>query len=492
MARAAARSEDAVSAGVDGVVAAAWAVYLASLAALALFGAHRVWLVALAWRARRRAPAVVEVPEALPVVTVQLPLFDEPAVAGRLLAAVAALDWPRDRLEIQILDDSRDQTTAICAQAAARMRADGLDVVHLRRAHRDGFKAGALEAGRAIARGSLLLVLDADFVPAPSLVRDTVGHFADPRVAMVQVRWEHLNRPASLLTEAQALLLDGHFAIEQPARAWTGRICNFNGTAGVWRAAAIDDAGGWHADTLTEDLDLSYRAALRGWRFVYLTRAAAPAELPATMSAFRSQQFRWAKGSVECARKLLPAAVRAPLPRRARVEAAFHLAHNLPYLATATMAVAGTIALAAGDGPRVAAPLHVATAIATALVLGAYAIASQRALGRRVLPALARLPALVALTVGISLGQARAVLEGALGVRSGFVRTPKDGAIGATRAVTHRRARWRDYYLEMIAALGASVAAVDAVAHGALPAALALALFASGWAWVAAATALGR
>jgi Glycosyltransferase like family 2 len=484
------------------LIDAAWAVYLGSLAVLAVFGAHRAWLVALAWRARGRAPAAAPLPAddaALPIVTVQLPLYDEPAVAARLLDAVAALDWPRERLEIQILDDSRDETSAICAAAAARMRARGLDVAHLRRAARDGFKAGALEAGRAAARGELLLVLDADFVPPPSLLRELAGHFADPAVAMVQARWEHLNRPASLLTETQALLLDGHFAIEQPGRAWSGRVCNFNGTAGLWRAAAIADAGGWHADTLTEDLDLSYRAALRGWRFVYLTRVAAPAELPATMSAFRSQQFRWAKGSVECARKLLPAAVRsrASLSRSARVEAAFHLAHNVPYLATATMALAGTIALAAGDGPRAAGALHAITAITTALVLGAYAIASQRALGRPVLPALARLPALVALTVGISLGQARAVLEGALGRRSEFVRTPKDGAVGATRVRARRagggrRARWRDCYLEVLAAMAAAAAAALAIGHGTWLAAAALATFAIGWSWVAASTALGR
>ncbi len=474
------------------IVGAAWGVYLASLAALAVFGAHRLWLVGLAWRRRGAHPARAALGDELPVITVQLPLYDEPAVAARLLGAVAALDWPSDRLEIQILDDSRDRLAAICAAAAARLRARGLDIVHLRREARTGFKAGALEAGRAVARGSFLLVLDADFVPAPSLLRETAGHFADPAVGMVQVRWEHLNRPRSLLTETQALLLDGHFAIEQPGRAWSGRVCNFNGTAGLWRAEAITAAGGWHADTLTEDLDLSYRAALRGWRFVYLTRVCAPAELPATMSAFRSQQFRWAKGSVECARKLLPSALRSPLPRAARIEAAFHLAHNLPYLATATMALAGTIALGAGHAPRAASLLHAITAALTALVLGSYAIASQRALGRRVLPALARLPALVALTVGISLGQARAVVEGALGRRSAFVRTPKDGTIGRARAGRRRRAPFRDFYLEMLAAAAAAAATSLAIVHGTFLAAAALATFAIGWAWVGAATALGR
>ena len=444
--------------------------YAGALAVLALFGAHRLWLTGLAWRRRRAEPAPAALPAVLPVITVQLPLYDELAVAARLIEAVGALDWPADRLEIQVLDDSRDGTREVVAAAVARLRARGLDAHHLRRAERAGFKAGALEAGRRVARGELLLVLDADFVPPPSLLRDVAGHFADPAVALVQVRWEHLNRGAGALTEAQAVLLDGHFAVEQAARAWSGRVFNFNGTAGVWRARAIADAGGWHADTLTEDLDLSYRAALRGWRFVYLRRVAAPAELPATMRAFKSQQFRWAKGSIECAKKLLPAAARSRLPWRARVEAALHLTQNLAYPAL-------LVALLAAASASTPAWLDTAGLAATALVLGAYGVVAARGAGHGVLRTLAYTPVLAALTAGIAANQTRAVLEGALGRRSAFVRTPKDGG-GARRYASPRGLLWL---------VEAAVAAHLALAGSAL-----LAVFAAGCAWVAVATALDR
>jgi len=472
-----------------------WTAYLAALAVLAVHGAHRLFLTITAWRRRGDEPVAPALPAELPVVTVQLPLYNEAAVAARLLDAVAALDWPADRLEVQVLDDSTDETREVVAAGIARLRARGLDAHHRRRADRAGFKAGALEAARASARGELLLVLDADFVPRPSLLRDVAGHFADPRVGLVQIRWDHLNRSVSPLTDALALLLDGHFAVEQPARAWTGRIFNFNGTAGVWRAVAVEDAGGWHADTLTEDLDLSYRAALRGWRFVYRRCLAAPAELPATMRAFKSQQFRWAKGSIECARKLLPALARAPASRRVRLEGAMHLTQNLAYVALLVLLLTAAPALASGDraSPRW---LDLGGAGLTALVLGTYAVVAAHGTGlgaRGILRSLAHVPVLAALTAGIALHQSRAVLEGVLGRRTPFIRTPKDGAVGATRARPRYRAP-RDllWLAEALLALHLAAGATLAASRTAyLPAAF-LALFATGCLWVATATALDR
>ena len=471
------------------VGAVAWWGYVACLAVLGVYAAHRLWLILASWRAggaRPRAPLALPEP-ALPVITVQLPLYNEAAVAARLIDAAAALDWPRDRFEIQILDDSTDATSAVCAARAAAWQAAGVDVVHLRRDDRAGFKAGALARGLASARGELVLVLDADFVPAPTILRAAVGHFADPRVALVQLRWEHLNRGASLLTEVQALLLDGHFVVEQASRARGGRFFNFNGTAGVWRRAAIVDAGGWQSDTLTEDLDLSYRALLRGWRFVYRLDQAVPAELPADMVAFESQQFRWAKGSVQVARKLLPAVLRAPLPWRVKLDAFFHLTQNVPYLVTFGLLFAMVPALLARGAPSPGelAWIHLPAVVLSALTLISYCVTSQKALGRRnILATLARLPAYVAITAGISFNQARAVLEGALGKPSEFVRTPKTGAIGARPVARRCRPTYdRRTIVELLMAAQLAAGAAIAVSVGRVAIAVPLALFAAGFAW---------
>ncbi len=420
------------------MVTAAWTAYLVGLALLAIFGAHRLSLV---WRAWRGSPPLAPLlgDAGLPRVTVQLPLYNERAVAARVIAAAAVLDWPRDRLELQVLDDSTDDTRARCAALVAELRTRGVDAHHLHRADRRGWKAGALEAGRAVATGELIAVFDADFVPPPDFLRRTVGAFAAPDVGLVQARWGHLNRDAGLLTELQALLLDGHFAVEQAGRAAAGACFNFNGTAGIWRATAIADAGGWHADTLTEDLDLSYRAALAGWRFVYAGDVVVPAELPADVLAFKSQQHRWAKGSIECARKLAPAVARSRWRWRHKLEAALHLGHNLPYLITLLVLITGGVALAAGGGPALARPIHLIAAAITVAVLATFVAASQRGLHRSRLGAVARVPALMALTAGLAVSQSRAIVSGLLGHASEFVRTPKDGATGtARRAASYR------------------------------------------------------
>ncbi len=422
-----------------------WVVvaYAAVLGVLFVYGLHRLYLTVLFWR-RRRAVAddqrVPDLPDELPRVTVQLPLFNELYVAERLIDAAAALDWPRDRLQVQVLDDSTDETRDVCAARVAHWRARGIDIDHVHRSDRSGFKAGALANGLARATGELVLVLDADFLPPADLLRRAVGHFAAPEVGMVQVRWEHLNRDYSTLTRVQAMLLDGHFVVEQAVRANTGRFFNFNGTAGIWRREAIESAGGWHCDTLTEDLDLSYRALLEGWRFRYVLGQTAPAELPVDMNAFKAQQFRWAKGSVQVARKLLGRVLRANVPRHVKVEAVFHLTQNVPYLLTLLLALLVVPATLASGA--MSAPVNVALLIGTVGTLAAYCATSQWVVARaNPVRVLVDVPALIAVTAGICVSQARAVIEALVGKVSEFVRTPKHGIVGGRQPWRHKRYR---------------------------------------------------
>jgi cellulose synthase/poly-beta-1,6-N-acetylglucosamine synthase-like glycosyltransferase len=278
----------------------------------------------LYFRHRKNVPEPAKKFDELPVVTIQLPMFNEMYVAERLLEGVAEIDYPKDKLELQVLDDSTDQTQEIARRKVEELRERGFDAVYIHRTDRTGYKAGALEAGTKVAKGDFLLVFDADFVPNSDILMSLVHHFTDPKVGMVQARWDHLNRDYSLLTHCQSMMLDGHFVIEHIARNRSGRFFNFNGTAGVWRRSAITDAGGWQHDTVTEDMDLSFRAQLRGWRFVYVPQAVAPAEVPCEMNSFKSQQFRWAKGSAQTTRKLLWTVLKADIPRQGKVEAVFH------------------------------------------------------------------------------------------------------------------------------------------------------------------------
>lgn len=462
------------------------------LAGLTLYALHRLWLTGTGSRPKPRDPRpefhpTAGVPPKTPIVCVQLPLYNEPAVAARVIAAASALDWPRDGLEIQVLDDSTDETADICAAAVAALRARGLDARHLRRANRAGFKAGALAHGLAAARGDLLLVLDADFVPPPDFLRRTVPAFVDPTVGCVQARWGHLNRATSALTETEALILDGHFVVEQTARHRAGRFFNFNGTAGVWRRAAIDAAGGWSADTLTEDTDLSYRAQLAGWRLVYLPDVAAPAELPAAMPAFQSQQFRWAKGQTQVARKLLCRVFRAPLPVATKIEAAFHLTGNVAYVILLALCLLAPFAL---GRPRA---IDVALAAVTLASHAAFYVVSQRSWR-----ALVRLPSVMAVCAGLCVSQARAVIEGLVGRASEFVRTHKDGSTDATGVFAgtpavgrNSRVRTRCWgrepvpWIEMLLAFYMAGTLVAAVALGRWFAVPFLLVFAAGFAWVA-------
>ena len=409
-------------------------LYLVVLSILAVYGFHRGHLLYLYWRHRNRAPKPAGRFEELPVVTVQLPMFNEMYVAERLLEGVAGIDYPKDKLEIQVLDDSTDETTEIAKKKVAELQARGYDAVYIHRTDRTGYKAGALENGVKHARGDFLLVFDADFVPTPSIVQDLIHHFTDPKVGMVQARWGHLNRDYSMLTRVQSLMLDGHFVIEHIARNRSGRFFNFNGTAGIWRRAAIVDAGGWHHDTLTEDMDLSFRAQLRGWRFVYVPDALAPAEIPCEMNSFKSQQFRWAKGSAQTTKKLLGVVLRAKIPFHVKLEAVFHLTNNFAYLFLVILAglqLPNMLLRREIESPWLLLldlPLFAATSGSIVL----FYLTTHRALYRNHWEAIRRLPLMMALGIGLSINNARAVVEGLFGGQSEFVRTPKHGVTQKT------------------------------------------------------------
>ena len=408
---------------------------------LAAFGFHRLALARAHRRiVQRRTPVIPVTSPSLPRVTVQIPLYNERYVADRAVRAVAALSYPRDRLDIQVLDDSTDETTDRVAAVVRELRAQGIDIRHITRTRRVGFKAGALACGLTAARGEFIAVFDADFVPHPDFLLRIVPEFRDPRVGMVQARWGHLNRDTSLLTRAQALQLDAHFTLEHGVRADHGFFFNFNGTAGIWRRSTIEDAGGWQADTLTEDLDLSYRAQLAGWRFVYRDDVEVPAELPVEVSAYRVQQQRWAQGGIQTARKILPRVLRADLPPAVKRAAAWHLLIHLSYpllvLVTLT-GFAGSLLAGTSAMRWVLAVDGALLGFAMASLSVFYGTATATRSGTRWWRRLALVPVVMIVGAGISFSQSLAVLRGLIDRPTPFRRTPK-------YRVRHRRDRtWR-------------------------------------------------
>ena len=418
----------------------------------------------------------------LPTVTVQLPLYNERYVAQRVILAAAALDYPRDRLEIQVLDDSTDDTTDRVARVVSQLRARGVDIKHLRRESRTGFKAGALANGLSMANGELIAIFDADFIPQPDFLKRIVGEFVDPAVGMVQARWSHINERHSLLTRAQALQLDAHFTVEHGVRAATGLFFNFNGTAGVWRLRAIEDAGGWRADTLTEDLDLSYRAQLRGWRFVYRDDVAAPAELPVEMAAYRQQQQRWAQGGAEAARLLLPRILRANLPRRVKWEAVWHLTSHFAYPLLTLVTIAG-LAVGLLANTQAVRWVLAADGVLLTFAMGSltyfYGVTAQARGGESWRGRLFLVPAIMIIGAGIALEQTVAVARGLAGRRTPFRRTPKYSVAHATdgswRTAAYRIPSAGPAILECTAGVALLTAgAIEALRSNVLPGGLVL------------------
>jgi cellulose synthase/poly-beta-1,6-N-acetylglucosamine synthase-like glycosyltransferase len=464
--------------------------YYALLVVLSLFGLRRLFIIIQYFRLRARLPPLPEGrggDEALPFVTVQLPIFNEVHVVERLLASVTALDWPRDRLEIQVLDDSTDETVPLIARLSTDYRQQGIAVHHIRRDARTGYKAGALAEGLATARGELVAIFDADFVPQPEFLHQTVPFFADPKLAFVQGGWEHMNREHSLLTRVQAILLDAHFRFEATVRSLSGYFVNFTGTGGVWRARAIADAGGWQHDTLIEDADLAYRAHLCGWRGLHLPQLLVRSELPEEPSAWRSQQQRWAKGNAQVLRKLMPTILRSRAPLGAKVECLLHVTANSIHPINLGLALLfiPSVGLRAG-----ASSLFVLDAILFLLNfvwVSAYFALSQRerpGIGRRWLRELRVIPSMMAVGLGSSLSQTRAVLGGLFGRDLVFHRTPKAGRMRRPTG-TYRSPMSRLVLVEGLFALSYGVAIAFAIVDRNLAALPFLVLFFHGFLHVA-------
>jgi cellulose synthase/poly-beta-1,6-N-acetylglucosamine synthase-like glycosyltransferase len=402
-------------------------VYIFSLTVLFVFGSHGFIMIYYYLKFRSKKSQSVSEITTYPVVTVQLPVFNELYVVGRLIDASCTMVYPKEKLEIQVLDDSTDQTVDVVAKYVEKYKRQGFDIKQIRRSNRSGYKAGALKEGLAVARGEYVAIFDADFVPRQDFLLKTIPHFmTDPKIGMVQTRWEHLNSEYSLLTRTQAMALDGHFVIEQSVRNKVGFFINFNGTAGVWRKSCIEDAGNWQADTLTEDLDLSYRAQLRGWKFKYLNNVTSPAELPSEINALKSQQFRWTKGAIETARKILPIVWRSKLPLAIKIQSTFHLTNNLvfPFIVIAGVL---NVPLVFIKHEGLYDPYFTFMSVFVFAFLGSFFfyLFSQKDVYADWRRRLFLFPVFMAGSMGFAVNNSRAVLEGLFKKKSEFVRTPK-------------------------------------------------------------------
>ncbi|MEX1327059.1 MAG: cellulose synthase family protein [Desulfobacterales bacterium] len=423
----------------DNIQYACLIIYLLALVSLFIYGMNCYLLMIFYFfkspKARKQHQETKEAffrkvsPADWPSVTIQLPVFNERYVVKRLIQSVCRFDYPKELLEIQILDDSTDDTADIAKTAIAEMRRQGFDIGYIHRDDRIGFKAGALKEGLKTAKGELVAIFDADFIPHPSFLKETIPYFAHPEIGMLQARWGHINSDYSLLTKAQSMGIDGHFGVEQAARAWSGFFMNFNGTAGIWRKTTIEDAGGWQADTLTEDLDLSYRAQLKGWKLKFVSDVVCPAEIPVTINAFKSQQHRWAKGSIQTAKKNLGRLFRSDLSLLVKFQAFMHLTHYMVH-PMMLLVVLTSIPMLYSQWffDSLAYPIMIFTllCLATCGPSSMY-VFSQRVLYKDWKSRIKVLPFLMCLGTGIAVNNTRAVLEAFLNIESGFIRTPKYG-----------------------------------------------------------------
>jgi len=418
------------------------ATYFTILSILSIYGAHRLWMLLLYYRHKQDVPQPKGGPDYEPMVTVQLAIFNEMNVVERLMDHVVRMDWPKDKLEIQVLDDSTDETVKVVEAVCDRYRNLGFDISYIHRTDRTGFKAGALHNGLKSAKGEFVAMFDADFLPTEDFLRMAVPHFADDKVAFVQGCWDHLNRDFNLLTQVQAILLDGHFVFEHTARNRSKAFFNFSGTAGMWRVAAIADAGGWQHDTITEDADLSYRAQLKGWSGVYLKDMVVPAELPVEVNAFKSQQHRWAKGNAQVIRKLMKTILFSKESLHTKAECWFHLTANCNYMLMVVLAIimVPCMILRAGTPAKTLILTDAPFFLLNAVSVGLYFGLSQREVSNNKdwTKRLKYIPGLMSLGIGLGLNQAKAVLEGFFTNDIEFKRTPKLGMDAEGNAASKR------------------------------------------------------
>ncbi len=400
--------------------------YFVSLFILFVFGCHGFIMMYYhkKYRNVKHTPNTIENLDSR--VTIQLPLYNELYVVERLVNAVCEIDYPKDQMEIQVLDDSTDETTSIVTRIVKEKQDEGFDIKHIRRGTREGYKAGALKEGLKTASGEYIAIFDADFIPHKNFIKKTLSFFSDEKVGMVQTRWEHINGDYSILTKAQALALDGHFVIEQTVRNKAGFFINFNGTGGVWRRSCIEDAGNWCADTLTEDLDLSYRAQLNGWRFVFLKDFTSPAELPSEINALKTQQFRWTKGAIETAKKILPLVWKSKIPLRVKLQSTFHLTNNLVFPFILLAAILNVPLIFIKNSGSHEAYFAILSLFVLAFVSSfLFYLYSQKDIRTDWRKKIVLFPLFMAGSMGFAVNNSRAVIEGLLNRKSEFVRTPK-------------------------------------------------------------------
>lgn len=467
-------------------------LYLGLIFVLSLYGLHRYWILYLYYRYYKWAPTMPcpPMPDEAPHVTIQLPLYNERYVAERLIDAICGLDYPREKLEIQILDDSTDMTHEIVEKKVRAVRAQGIDIVHLHRTQRTGFKAGALAEGLTQAKGEFVAIFDADFLPPADFLLKTIPYFHDAKLGMVQTRWGHLNDRSSILTGIQAIFLDGHFLLEHTARNRSGAFFNFNGTAGVWRRQTIETSGGWQADTLTEDLDLSYRAQMAGWHFLFLPDVVCPAELPVDINAFKTQQNRWTIGAIQTAKKMLPTIWRSPVPLKVKIEATFHLTGCVGYLLMAGLSalLPFSILLRTHQHWLLTGWVEGLALVGTTISLGLFYGVCLKEIYPDWKFRLRHLPLMISIGVGMCFSNTLAVLRGLTRQKFEFRRTPKFSVLERDRTWKKKGYRTNSLkagWIELLFAIyfiGAFDAAMQLAQWISLPF---IALFGFGFAYVA-------